>query len=423
MIAWVTERLNQRNIFYGWLIVAVGLLAGFATGAVWNPTVSVFIKPVSEEFGWSRAMVSGAITVGAISGGLLGAVLGPVIDKRGPRLVLTVATIVMGAFLVALSQTENIVHFYLYFGIARMIATGAITLTVSVAIANWFVSKRGRAMAITLLGERGGSASLPLLSQYLVLTKGWRVGWLSLGLLVWAFAVVPCALFLRRRPEDVGLRPDGQPEQPSAEPEESASEPAWTTKEALKTRAFWLISLACSQVFMVIGGVHLHQFSHMTDVGISPAVAVGAVSLIQVVAAVASLLWGMLSERLPVRYCLFFVFLGLAAGVGLLMAVKSAAMAYAYAVLWGLSLGGVSVLIQLIWPRYYGRLSLGAIRGMAWPVLMMANSVGPLIAGGIYDTAGSYQYAFIIFAIAAVLAAVWMLLVKTPQHPGVSEKN
>jgi len=422
MVAWITERLGRRKFFYGWVIVAVGIVVGFVSGAVWNPNVSVFVKPVSEELGWTRVIVSGAVTAGAISGGLLGAVLGPVIDKRGPRLVLVSATIVLGACLLALSQARSISHFYLCFGIARMVATGAITLAVSVAVSNWFVSRRGRAMAITLLGERSGSAFLPLLSQYLVLSRGWRTGWLSLGLLVWTLPIIPCALFLKRRPEDMGLKPDGRSEQPRAEPEESAPEPIWTAKEALKTRAFWLISLACSQVFMVIGGVHLHQFSHMTDVGISPAVAVGAVSLIQVVAAVASLLWGLLSERLPVRYCLFFVFLGLAAGVGLLMAVKSAAMAYAYAVLWGLSLGGVSVLIQLVWPHYYGRLSLGAIRGMAWPVLMMANSVGPLIAGWIYDTAGSYQRAFELFAGASVLAAVWMLLVRTPQHPSISEK-
>lgn len=422
MVAWITERLGRRKIFYGWVIVAVGIVVGFVSGAVWNPNVSVFVKPVSEELGWTRAMVSGAVTVGAISGGLLGAVLGPVIDKRGARLVLTSATIVLGTCLVALSQARSIPHFYLGFGIARMVATGAITLAVSVAISNWFVSRRGRAMAITLLGERSGSALLPLLSQHLVLTRGWRTGWLSLGLLAWALAIVPCALFMRRRPEDMGLRPDGRPEPPRAKPEESAPESTWTVKEAVRTRAFWLIVLACSQVFMVIGGVNLHQLPYMTDVGISPTVAVGAVSLASVVAAAATLLWGLLSERFSVRYCLSFVFFSLAASLVLLMAIKSVAMAYAYAVLWGLSLGGVGVLVQLVWPHYYGRLSLGTIRGITWPVQMAANSVGPLLAGWIYDTVGSYQHAFELFTVAAVLAAIWMLLAKAPQHSSTSEE-
>jgi MFS family permease len=418
----LVQKLSQGSFFYGWVIVGVGLLVGFVTGAVWNPNVSVFVKPIAEELGWARATVSGAITVGAISGGLLGALLGPLIDRRGPRWILVGSMIVMGISLVSLSQANSVVHFYLGFGIARMIATGAVTLAMSVAVSNWFVSKRGRAMAIALLGDRFGSAILPLLSQYLVLTRGWRIGWMGLGFLVWGIGILPSALFLRRKPEDMGMRPDGGAGEIRVETGEVKPEPIWTAREALRTRAFWLVALACSQTFMIIGGTNLHQLPHMTDVGISPSIAVGAISLASVVAAVTSILWGLLSERFQVRYCLIIVFLSMVASLIMLMMVRSVPMAYAYAVVWGLSLGGSAVLVQLIWPYYFGRLSLGTIRGLAWPMQMMANAVGPLIAGLVYDNLGSYQYAFIFFAAVSLLSVVWMLLVRTPHRSNVEER-
>ncbi len=418
---------HQRpRFFYGWLVVFACLTVGIADSSVANPLLSLFMKPMGDELGWSRTSFSAVIFIAAIPGSLLAMVVGPLIDRHGPRLILALGSAIIGACLAALSSISAIWHFYTVFGIARAVMGGANSLAIPVVVANWFVRQRGRAMGIATAGTMLGSTALPLLAQWLIDRGGWQFAWIGLGLLIAVIAIIPSALFVRRRPEDIGLLPDGEvpserkqvtPLSPghSLAAKVPTAESAWSRKAALVTPAFWLLTLAEAQAALATGAVNMHQFPHLTDVGISQAVAVGTVSVSSLLAVAGSFFWGLVAEKIPARYCLTIVFGMMAASIVVLMSARTIAMAYVFAMLWGLSRGGIIPLLAIIWAGYFGRISLASVRGISLPVHLIANAFGPIIAGGVYDTTGSYQKAFIVFIVFSLASALCILLSRPPK--------
>ncbi|MEK7214695.1 MAG: MFS transporter, partial [Chloroflexota bacterium] len=195
-------RALQDRVYYGWVIVGVVTLAGFTQVGTFNPILAVFVKPFHDVFGWSRAEVSMGITLGSIGGGLIGPFLGPFIDRRGARAVLLTLQAVYGTCLLSLTFLNgSLIYFVAVFALGRIAAQAGANLANQVAIANWFVRYRGRAMGVTNLGNRLGQAVLPGVAAFLIETAGWRFAWLFLGAQVWILAMVPCLLLMRRRPE------------------------------------------------------------------------------------------------------------------------------------------------------------------------------------------------------------------------------
>ncbi|MEW6333099.1 MAG: MFS transporter, partial [Thermodesulfobacteriota bacterium] len=171
----------MRKPFYGWIIVGVSFLISFTESGVFQNILSVFMKPMVDEFGWTRASVTGSIAFGSICGGLLSLIVGPILDRYGPRMVTFWAILLLSIGLGAMTMVDQIWQLYLFFGVARMIAVGVLSLATAVAVANWFVRLRGRAMGIARIGDRLGSALLPLMVQFVILTLGWRFAWGVLG--------------------------------------------------------------------------------------------------------------------------------------------------------------------------------------------------------------------------------------------------
>ena len=402
--------------FYGWKIVATSTLLSFAQTTTFNPILSVFIKPMTLELGWSRAAISGAVSAGSFVGGLLSFVIGPMVDRRGARVVLVASVSILGFCLILLSHFSALWQFYLLFGLGRALSVGIIEVSAVVAVSNWFIRRRGRAIGMVNSGTRMGQALLPLFAQMLILAQGWRWGWIGLAVIAWTLGILPTALFMKRRPEDLGLLPDGEPANPatSGASIQARPEPIWTARTAIKTSAFWLITVAFAQTFMATGGINLHQFPHLTDMGISPSVAVGAITTVSICATVGGIFWPTLAERLDVRYCLALTLVTSAFGIFVLMSVRSIPLAYVYAVTYGFTYGGLFPLFGLAQANYFGRTSLAAIRGLAQPFLMTANALGPLLAGWIYDLARSYKVAFSVFIAAYLLSVLWVLLAKPP---------
>ncbi|MFC1977927.1 MFS transporter, partial [Chloroflexota bacterium] len=413
------------RFFYGWFVVGACMSAGIAIASVANPVLSLFMKPMGFEFGWSRTAFSAVIIVAAIAGSLLSITVGPIIDKRGSRIVLVLGSAIIGGCLAALSKVQAIWHFYAVFGVARAIMGGAINLAIPVVVANWFILKRGRVMGVTAAAPRIGSALLALIAQWLINRAGWRFSWIGLGFLTSVIAVIPPALFVRRRPEDMGLKPDGEmyterkqaitlSANPAAAEDILSGDQAWRRNAVLATPAFWLLALAEAQGGLVIGAVHMHQFPYLTDVGITRVAAVAAVSLGSLFAIAGSLLWGRLAERIPAKHCLILVFAVQAVSILVLIYARTIAMAYVFATLWGLSVGGAMPLFSIIWAEYYGRISLASVRGLGRPLHLIANAFGPIIAGRVYDTTGSYERAFIVFIAIFLSSSLLVFLSKTP---------
>jgi OFA family oxalate/formate antiporter-like MFS transporter len=223
---------------------------------------------------------------------------------------------------------------------------------------------------------------------------------------------LPCWLLLVRRPEDVGLQPDRLAGGSATAP---VAEPRFTRAQAVRTAAFWLISLYTVLVFPVQAGVSLYQASHLIERGITPVTAATVIALFSAMSAAASFGLGFLPRRWPVQYLMFASALALSAGTFGLIGVQSAAAAYLAAGVFGLGIGGVMTLLPLAWADYFGRESYGAIRGLALSMQILAQAAGPLLSGVLRDWSGDYTFSLSLFGALAALAAVAALAARRPQ--------
>ncbi|MBI4202270.1 MAG: MFS transporter [Chloroflexi bacterium] len=422
----------KRGFYYGWVIVVVTGLIQFAGGTETFPVLGLFLAPMTDELGWSRASFSAPMTIGTILGGFAGILVGPAIDKYGARWIMTVAAVVLGStFFLMGFVTELWQHFVLQI-IARGVTAGAFFLVVGIVLPKWFVAMRGRATAYSGVGGRLGHFLTPIMVQTVIALFGWRAAWASLGFLVWGVAIIPVFFFLKSKPEDMGLLPDGLTAEDAArlkaEEEEKqkakggrrslrvVQEVSLGPKEALRTRAFYLMLLAQSLLSLVISGLHFHWFAYMTGQGLSNTVAVASISLASLVGIPVSFLAGFLAERVHVRYILLVTYLGFALSVLVLLNTTTPFMAYLYAISLG-SFSGVTFTVSLVvWADYYGRGSLGAIRGMTSPINQMTNASGPLVAALAFDLTGGYTAILWTFlAIAGGTSLCWLLA--TPPKP------
>ena len=204
-----SRRAKKPGLYYGWVIVIVIGLVGFTQSAESYPILGVFMKPMIEEFNWSRTIFSGSTLIGTLMGGVIAMFVGPLIDRLGARWTLTAAFAVLGATLVLMAYISTLWQFYILQIIGRALTMGVLALALGIVVPKWFIAKRGRAVAMGGLGQRLGNAVTPLYVQFLVSQGSWRLATAVAGILMWVVSMIPAAIFLRRTPEDMGLLPDG----------------------------------------------------------------------------------------------------------------------------------------------------------------------------------------------------------------------
>lgn len=421
--------LWPKRYFYGWAIVGVAMSVNFTQVGEFNPVLAIFIRPLNEEFGWTRAEMSGAIAIGSIWGALMAPLAGPILDRRGPRIVLVLGQILFGGAMLAAAFIQELWQFYVTYNFGRAVVLGVTSLGVSVAVANWFQRDRAMAISIAQLGTRIGMAVLPLAVQVIIVSYGWRWGFAFLGIMVWVTGVIPSFLFLRRRPEDLGLLPDGRPfvfvsrELGAMSKAAPVEEVSWTLAEARRTPALWLLTLSTSFGFLVAGGINLHMVPYFMDQGIPALAAVAASTVFAISAGVGSLVWGWLARRFTSRLTLAVLFLLAGAAIVLILTVRTATGAYVVAFVYGSIFGGWLPLANSLWGDFFGRRSLGAITGFVAPFQLVANASGPFMAGMLYDNLGDYMLAFSLYAASYVVAGGWLLLAHPPRHRGHREAD
>jgi MFS family permease len=407
--------------FYGWVIVAITMMAGFLAAGVSNITMAVVLKPISDDLGWSRTLTAAAITLGSVSGGLVSPLFGPIVDRLGPRYLLPLGGALVGLLSVGVSFSTEPWQFYATFVPARALTEfllcGMIAFT---AVANWFHLKRPRVMGLVAMATPLGSAALSLVYQFFVTHYGWRSAFLALGIGLWLFVVIPGLLFLRRQPEDLGLLPDGvaPADQPSLVFEKSQEtderESSWERGDAVRTAAFWLLVASGFLAAIGTGGSAFHTAAYFTDRRIAPAVAASAVSVMALCGALGNGLWGALAERISARGLNVVTMLFAAGSVAFLTGVDGAAGAFVFAVLFGANARGAAVLTQILIARYFGRRSFGAISSILDPFHKGGLGLGALFAGVAFDYFGSYRVIFFIFMAGYMLSALLVFLARRP---------
>ncbi len=403
--------MPRLPFFYGWVVLGCLCLAGFARQGPAVATLSIFVVPMTTEFGWSRTAMAGAVSLGGVLAAVILPTLGPVLDRRGARLILCCAVLGTGLACMALSLTQSLVVFYLLFCFARMMWAGPFDLGLYGALNNWFVARRAQATSIATLAQMSGLVALPLIAQLAMQDGGWRHGWMAVGATVLIVGFLPVWLLVVRRPEDVGLLPD----RAVAGARRAAPEPRFSRAQAMRTPAFWLLSLYTVLVYPVQAGVSLHQAPHLIERGLSPLAAATVISFFSAMSAVASFGIGFLPRRWPVRFAMSASAVSLALGTFGLITVHSVEHAYLAAGLFGLGIGGVMTLLPVAWADYFGRESFGAIRGVALSLQVLAQATGPLLSGVLRDGTGNYTVSLMVFGVLASLAVVAALAAQRPR--------
>jgi MFS family permease len=411
-----------KKTFYGWGIVAASVLVSAAQVPMYGPVLSVFVVPLNEDMGWTFTEISIAFTAGSLFGSFVSAIVGRQLDRYGARASVVVAGMIMTGCLIGLALMQEVWQFWGFFGLGRTAALAGINLGTSVAVGNWFIKKRGRAVSFLGIGLRAGQALYPMIIiTPIIVAYSWRHAYAFLALTTIALIVIPGWIFLRRRPEDFGLNPDGQEDSTSLEKINDQSviqetEHSFTLLEARRTAAFWLITVATMTVIFAQTAVNLHAVSSVIDRGgIESSFAGVFVFIIMGTAAASAYGWGALMDKIHVRWATIIATLFTAASMIVITFATSIWLAVAFAILFGLGTGGWTIAQTLLFANYFGRRHLGAIRGLSQVMSGPVGAAGPLMAGIIRDQTDSYTLSFAIFLLALMVVLLALLLARPPQ--------
>jgi MFS transporter, OFA family, oxalate/formate antiporter len=421
-----TLNLRRGKFFYGWYIVGTGFLANIASSFALASTLSIFLKPLTAELGISRGVFSLLRSGEGVIGALVAPFVGTLVDRHGGRWLIVIGTTIVAVGYLILGYVETFTQFvivrltFVTFGDAMM---GS--MVVNIVIAQWFLRRRGRALAISSMGVGFAKVCMPIVAASLLLWFGWRETWMVFGLVTLILGVVPALLFIRRSPEAMGFLPDGtEPAVFSDDPRVKQNRPAldiaanqeleWTRGEAIRTGTFWLLVITFGIASVGVTGLNLHVYPYVSDRGYAPMVAAAVMSVIASMQLFSPLAWGLLAERIDVRLAAMLRFVVQAIGLGLATLSSDLFSLYIGFFLYGIGLGGNMVLPEILWANYFGRRSLGRVRGLGMLISQVMAALGPPFFGFLFDATNGYGLSFAIFGAALVTSAVLSLALRPP---------
>jgi sugar phosphate permease len=420
--AWI----KRLPFFYGWVIVGSGILSMMATSGATLWGFAFFSVPIGEELGWSRSTIFLAITLRAIVTALTTPLISRLMDEeRWPRPIIVVSGVVSALSIMSIGLVQEIWQYYLLAGVLGGLA-GAGGFVHQVITPKWFVRMRGRAVSFVSMGSSSAALIYPLFSQGLIAAFDWRWGLVALGMSVFLLKV-PLAFLIWRSPEDLGLLPDGDTPESLARRAETSprgrrrEEHSFTVKEVIRTPTPWLLAASAVVAGPSLQGLAANWAPYYRDVGVSASSAALAVTAYGFFAICGRTFWGLLAERYHIRSLMVALTLLIALTTLWQIQVNAAWMAITNGMIQGLTLGGYVAVSQLIWPDYFGRQHLGAIRGIFTPFSTLSSAGGPFLLAAVSDLTGSYRQVFLGLFVGWLIAACCQYLARAPQRPGAEE--
>jgi sugar phosphate permease len=411
----------MRRIFYGWWMVGAGSLMQFVQSTLLLNSFGAYFAILRDDRGWSKTELSGAAAMHQLEAAVLGPVLGWFLDRFGPQWVIRIGGLVFGTGFILLSQIESLLAFYGAFIVTAIGASLCGFFPLNVAVINWFEKHRARALSTMQIGMAAGGLCVPLVAWALA-TWGWRATAFASGVLV-ILVCVPLSFVFRNRPEDHGLHLDGYvPVSPDSiaglKAEKKDATRDFTAREALRTQAFWLLSLGHGFALFVVMGVNTHAITHMKE-GLGYTIEVASLVIaLQTVAQLCGVGVGAwIGDRLNKRLMSAGCMLGHMAGLLFLTYATNTAMVIAYALLHGTAWGLRGPMMQAIRADYFGRSAIGMILGLSFMIIVIGQVGGPMIAGILADLTGNYRAGFTVLALLAGLGSAFFLLAKRPARP------
>lgn len=415
-------RLSQKpRVFYGYRVVVATFFCLFVSSGVGFFAFGLFVKPLQADFGWGRGGIMVAFTIFYLVQGGTAPYVGRLVDRYGASKVIAIGAFIAGLGFILLSLMYDLWYFYVGYSIIAAGMSAMSTVPATAAVSNWFKKRRGLAIGITSTGMGGGGFVMaPLIGGYLIPNFGWRVSYLALAFIIWVLIIPIALLVIKTKPEDMGLYPDGgQAPEVVAEAKTSLS---GTTGLNLKTASaslgFWLIAISfLLNQFSHVGTIQ-SQVPHLEDIGFPLTMAATALGGVGLASAVGKFGSGWLSDRIQAKYACA---IGLALqfiGISLLMSVGPAsppALMWLYAIIMGLGVGSWLPAMSMITSTNFGLASYGTIFGVVTLFNNIGAASGPLMAGFIYDTTNTYQWAFIIFLALYAVSIPSILAVRRPK--------
>jgi predicted MFS family arabinose efflux permease len=392
------ETIEETSARYeGWLVAVasgVGVFVSFASLLVY--TFGIFLKPLTEEFAWSRESVSAAFGIAAMTVAVCSPLLGYLLDRYSPRKTIVPCLTIFGCAFASLALlTPHLWHLYAVFLVLGIVGNGTAQMAYSRAVSSWFDRRRGTALALVMSGGALGAMVLPALAEALIDDIGWRGAFLVLGSLVLVFGVPTVATCIHQRPQT-----------PSSNHARATDS---TVREALSTRPFWILVtvLFCSSIAQ--NGALTHLSALLTDRGVSASGGALALSAMGGASLVGRLATGWMLDRFFAGVVSFVLLTMAALGTFLLSGADSQSMGVVAAVLIGLGMGGEADVTPYLISRYFGLRSFSVLYGMTWTFYAVAGAIGPVLMGKAFDVTGSYQALLTQLAFATFAAAVLML--------------
>ncbi len=408
----------HRNIFYGWWIVFAGSMSqAYTSGAFWQG-FGAFFDPIVDHFGWGKAITGAAVSLQRTESGMISPFVGWFIERFGPRNVMLFGVAATGLGFILLSRINNLWQFYAAFAVITVGLSFGSFLTVTTTVANWFVTRRARALAIMSAGSGIGGLLVPLIVWFIAVTD-WRTGLVAIGI---GFMVVgfPVAFVMRSRPEDYGLLPDGSsPDDVDSYEDRGTSsetepEAAFTTKQAMRTQTFWLMALAMGGGQLIISA-SVYQISAMTSFGVSRTVAGIVIMSVSMIGLMGRLTSGFVGDQLDKRHVLAVSFAMQFVGTLLFAFVGGIWHLLGFIVFWGIGFG-VSIPIRFaLLADLFGRRHFGSIMGIMMTFSTVFGVIGPLGVGWMADYRGTYREPYVILSVAVLVCIPLILAVKKPR--------
>ncbi len=370
----------------------------FSTMGTGTLNYGLFVLPMQRDLALSRATFGWMQTTRRLATGVFSFAVGWLIDRYGPRAYIPVSAILICGCLVLVSFSNHAWQFILFFGLIGASGLAAPNgIVTSVPVAKWFVRRRGRALALAGAGLGIGGIVLLPVTQWLIDGYGWRGAWRVLALLFAVISVPAAALFLRRQPEDMGLRVDGDPpedmagsEAGSARNRQPEPEMIWTVREAFRTRTMWKLMAVFALAGVAQGGASFHRIPYFVEHGYDPLTVSWSFAADAGGAAATSLVAGWLADHIPIRFLAAASFSGFIVAIVLMIYVSSVELMFMSTIVFGCSVGVGMIVHSYIFAAYYGRAFLGTIRGIVMPVNLLSAGLGAPLVGYLHDYTGSY---------------------------------
>ena len=395
----MTNASDESNPGYeGWRVAgaaSVGVFVSFASLLVY--TFGVFLKPLTEEFGWSREAASAAFGVAAMTVAVCSPGLGYVLDRVDPRRVIVPCVIVFGAAFASLSLlTDALWQLYATFFVLGAVGNGTAQMAYSRAVSSWFDRRRGMALAVVMSGGAIGAIVLPPAAEALMAAVGWRRATAILGTLVIVIGVPVVSRWIRERPIPSASSTPGAPT-------------GLPVRAALATRAFWIIVIVLFVSSIAQNGAITHIAALLTDRGVSSSGGALAISAMGAASLVGRFLAGWLLDRFFAARVAFGLLAAAAAGAFVLSGATTLAAGVVGAVLIGVGMGGEADVTPYLLSRYFGLRAFAVLYGLTWTFYAVAGAIGPVIMGQAFDATGSYGALLVQLAIGTLAAAALML--------------